>query len=38
MHNKQHMRFEAIRPMLLDARKHAPFSDPEWLFEPKYDG
>jgi bifunctional non-homologous end joining protein LigD len=32
------MRFDAIRPMLLDTRKHAPFSDPEWLFEVKIDG
>jgi bifunctional non-homologous end joining protein LigD len=32
------VRFDAIRPMLLDTRKHGPFSDPDWLFEPKYDG
>lgn len=29
---------DALQPMLLDDRKHAPFSDPNWLFEIKYDG
>lgn len=29
---------DAIRPMLLDDRKHAAFSDADWLFEIKYDG
>lgn len=32
------MRFDAIHPMLLDTRKHAPFSHPDWVFELKYDG
>ena len=25
-------------PMLLDNRKHLPYSYPDWLFEIKYDG
>jgi bifunctional non-homologous end joining protein LigD len=29
---------DQIRPMLLDDAKRLPFSDPEWLFEIKYDG
>jgi ATP-dependent DNA ligase len=29
---------DALRPMLLDKRKHPPFDSPEWSFEVKYDG
>jgi bifunctional non-homologous end joining protein LigD len=30
--------FDALRPMLLDDRKHAAFSHPDWVFEIKHDG
>ncbi|HEX2548067.1 MAG TPA: hypothetical protein VHL79_24495 [Ramlibacter sp.] len=30
--------FEALRPMLLDKRKHPPFDSSDWAFEIKYDG
>jgi bifunctional non-homologous end joining protein LigD len=29
---------DALRPMLLDKRKHPPFDSPDWSFEVKYDG
>jgi bifunctional non-homologous end joining protein LigD len=29
---------DALRPMLLDKRKHSPFDSEEWSFEVKYDG
>jgi bifunctional non-homologous end joining protein LigD len=29
---------DALRPMLLDKRKHPPFDSEEWAFEVKYDG
>lgn len=32
------MNFDAVHPMLLDERKHVAFSDPDWLYEIKYDG
>lgn len=32
------MNFDALGPMLLDTRAHRPFSDPDWMFEVKYDG
>jgi bifunctional non-homologous end joining protein LigD len=31
-------RVDALRPMLLDQRKHPPFDSPDWAFEVKYDG
>jgi bifunctional non-homologous end joining protein LigD len=31
-------KLERLRPMLLDTRKHLPFSDPAWIFELKNDG
>jgi bifunctional non-homologous end joining protein LigD len=30
--------FNAVQPMLLDERKYVAFSDPDWLYEIKYDG